>query len=264
MTIRRCKPSWLFAAMYAMSLLLASMKVGAGDPASGGLVVFGDFMRINHSGDASGQVKLADLPATQGHWGLGALAGMEGEALLFDGRLLVTPGENAQGTASSPRPDDEAALFVWAQVRYWDEVAVPAAMEQAEFEAFLAKESRSRGMAADRPFLFLVQGRYPQLVWHVVNGKHGHGATSGSGHGPHANRHAAMRVFDRPASGGWLVGVYSGARFEGVVSHPGERLHLHYVNEALSVSGHVDNFSVARGAVLKLPRPSQTTGALTQ
>lgn len=262
MTSRRRKPSWLFAALCAMSLLMASMGVGAGDPASGGLVVFGNFMRINHSGDASGQVKLADLPASQGHWGLGALAGMAGEALLFDGRLLVSPGGDAQGTASSPRPGDEAALFVWAQVRDWDEVVVPAAMAQAEFEAFLAKESRSRGMAADRPFLFLVQGRYPQLVWHVVNGTQGHGAAPGGGHGPHVNKHAAMQVFDRPASGGWLVGVYSGARFEGVVSHPGERLHLHYVNEALSASGHVDEYSVAGGAILKLPRPTRASGAL--
>lgn len=105
LTRGRCTPSWLFAALCAMSLLMASMGAGAGDPASGGLVVFGNFMRINHSGDATGQVDLADLPASQGHWGLGAPA--------------------------------EAALFVWAQLRDWDEVVAPAAMAQAEVSIHL-------------------------------------------------------------------------------------------------------------------------------
>jgi hypothetical protein len=49
------------------------------------------------------------------------------------------------------------------------------------------------------------------------------------------------------------VGVYSGPALEGVVSHPGERLHIHYVDAAAAASGHVDRFSVGAGAVLKLP-----------
>jgi alpha-acetolactate decarboxylase len=38
-----------------------------------------------------------------------------------------------------------------------------------------------------------------------------------------------------------------------VVSHPGERLHIHFADADASVSGHVDRFSIAAGAVLKLP-----------
>jgi alpha-acetolactate decarboxylase len=47
--------------------------------------------------------------------------------------------------------------------------------------------------------------------------------------------------------------VYSGTALEGVVSHPGERFHLHFADAAATVSGHVDRYSVAAGAVLKLP-----------
>ena len=47
--------------------------------------------------------------------------------------------------------------------------------------------------------------------------------------------------------------VYSGAALEGVVSHPGERFHAHYVDDKSSVSGHVDAYAVAQGAVLMLP-----------
>jgi hypothetical protein len=46
-----------------------------------------------------------------------------------------------------------------------------------------------------------------------------------------------------------------GAALEGVVPHPGERLHLHDVDAAQTVSGHVDRYPVGAGSTLKLPRP---------
>jgi alpha-acetolactate decarboxylase len=64
-----------------------------------------------------------------------------------------------------------------------------------------------------------------------------------------------MKVFHAPGASGQLVGVYSGPALEGVVSHPGERFHLHYIDAAARVSGHVDAHAVAAGSVLRLPRP---------
>jgi len=49
------------------------------------------------------------------------------------------------------------------------------------------------------------------------------------------------------------VAVYSGVQLEGVVSHPGERFHLHYADAGLSRSGHVDRYGVGAGAMLRLP-----------
>ena len=62
-----------------------------------------------------------------------------------------------------------------------------------------------------------------------------------------------MKVFHDPGAKGQLVGIYSGAALEGVVSHPGERLHLHYADDPATISGHVDAYAVAAGAVLLLP-----------
>jgi alpha-acetolactate decarboxylase len=62
-----------------------------------------------------------------------------------------------------------------------------------------------------------------------------------------------MRLFHQPGASGQFIGVYSGAALEGAVSHPGERFHLHFADPDATVSGHVDRYSVAAGAVLKLP-----------
>jgi hypothetical protein len=66
---------------------------------------------------------------------------------------------------------------------------------------------------------------------------------------------SGMKVFHSPGATGQLVGVYSGEALEGIVSHPGGRFRVHDVDGAGSVSGHVDAYAVAAGAVLKLPQP---------
>jgi alpha-acetolactate decarboxylase len=60
-------------------------------------------------------------------------------------------------------------------------------------------------------------------------------------------------VFDERDAPGVMVGFYSGDALEGVISHPGERFHVHYANRDVTRSGHVDGYSVRAGARLLLP-----------
>lgn len=246
----------------ALSLAAAS-TLAAPAATSDGLAAWGSVMRVRHSGQAPGQVRLADLPQQKGTWGLGALADLQGELLLYDGRVLVSRGSDAQGRTSAPAANDQAALFAAATVQNWTQVQVPADMDQPAFEAFIKEQAAARGLDLDAPFAFRVQGSYPQITWHVVIGMQAHGAAPGKPHGgshagsPGAGMHplvpGGMHTFDHKGVSGHLVGIYSGAKLEGVVSHPGERFHVHYADSAQAVSGHVDRYAVARGAVLHLP-----------
>jgi alpha-acetolactate decarboxylase len=222
----------------------------------------GNFQRMMHSGNTSGQVALAALPQHGGTWGVGASAGLKGEIVQIDGKLLVSPGSDEQGRVRAPQDGEQAALFASGQVQAWQDVTVPRDMDAAAFEAFVQERAQAMGIALGQPFVFRVEGRFPHLLWHVVTGEparggghsvHGaHGGQGGHGAG-HANQRSDMRVFRQPGASGQLIGVYSGAALEGVVSHPGERFHLHFADMNTTVSGHVDRYSVAAGAVLKLP-----------
>lgn len=224
----------------------------------------GSFQRMQHTGNTAGQAALATLPQRPGTWGVGAMAGLRGEIVQIDGRLLVSPGTDAQGRVQAPGADEQALLFASARATRWVDVPVPTDLDQAGLEAFVRAQAAAHGLAADQPFAFRVEGRLPQLRWHVVTGEPpaagqggghaGHAGGHGGGHG-HANARSGMRVFHAPGATGQLVGIVSGAALEGVVSHPGERFHLHFVDAAATVSGHVDAYAVAAGAVLKLPLP---------
>jgi alpha-acetolactate decarboxylase len=219
----------------------------------------GHFQRMMRTGDTGGKVALADLPRQPGTWGVGATAGLKGEIIQIDGKVLVSEGTDDKGRVQAPMPGEQAVLFASAQVRQWVDVRVPADMDQAQFEAFVSQQAQQRGLSLEQPFVFRVDGRFPRMRWHVVTGEApsgahgGHGSHMGGGHGGHANKQSGMKEFHQPGASGQLVGLYSGAALEGAVSHPGERFHVHYADAPVAVSGHVDAYSVAEGSVLKLP-----------
>ncbi len=224
---------------------------------------FGHFMHMMHTGETAGQVQLSRLDTSTGVWGVGALADLKGEIIQVDGKLLVSLGSDAQGKVNPPKPHDSAVLWASAKVTQWVSAKVPSDMNQAQFEAFAKEQAKAQKLDLEQPFVFRVSGDYAHLIWHVVTGEkstgggghvaHSQGAQGGHG-GGHANQQSGMKVFRNPQANGQLVGVYSGAQLEGVVSHPGERFHVHYINNDMTMSGHVDQYSVLAGATLWLPK----------
>jgi alpha-acetolactate decarboxylase len=217
--------------------------------------VFGNFERMSHSGDTQGVVKLQEIPRLPGFYGLGALDGLRGEIFLWDGKLLVSRGHSANGAIEPAAPNDEAVFFVQARVGAWDEVAIPNDMTRAEFESFVLQTASRKELSTDRAFPFIVRGSFRHILWHVVTGAAAaQNDQSVQADRTHSQGHARNRVFDQANMAGLLLGFYSGAALEGVISHPGERFHVHYADARFSVSGHVDDYRVARGTALLLPR----------
>jgi alpha-acetolactate decarboxylase len=237
-----------FRALTLLAALTAAAAAAAQSAAPAAVQTYGNFKRMAHTGDMGAKVALRELPARPGTYAVGALAGLRGEIVMLDGKLLVTRGHSAAGRTEAPAAGDAATLLALAKVASWRELAVPADMKQAEFEAFVVKQASALGIAATDAFAFQVRGEFPALTWHVVTG------AGGGGHGgAHVQGHAANRVFDERNAKGVMLGFHSGDALEGVISHPGERFHLHYANEDASRSGHVDAYAVRAGSVLLLP-----------
>ena len=234
----------------AIVLCLSSAVSVAGDT-SFDVTAYGNFKRMKHTGDTSGKVALLSIPRSGGMYGVGALADLFGEIFVWDGKVFVTPGESKTGSTRPAIPEDQATLLATAQVKEWIEVPIPDDMTQQEFERFIIDSANATRINTDRPFPFIVRGEVTDYTWHVITGKakrHGGGAK-------HKQGHANNRTFSGPKAEGKLVGFYSAEKLEGVISHPGERFHVHYADNQFKTSGHLDSYGIGKGAVLRLPKP---------
>ena len=239
-----CKTVLITLALY----LLFTLNAAAQRPFN--LTVYGNFKKMVHTSDTSGKVDLASVPRSAGTYGVGALADLTGEILIWDGEVLATSGESVSGATQPPGIGDQAALLVTVQVKGWNETLVIHDLTQQEFEQFVINTAHSKGIDINKPFPFIVLGEVTDYTWHVVTGKakrHGGGAQHGQGH-------ATNRTFTGAKTRGKLVGFYSAEDQEGVISHPGERFHVHYADNNLKTSGHLDNFGIVKGAKLLLPK----------
>jgi len=240
----------LFAVAMGAAMVSTSQAAVSSDDKFN-LEVFGSFSQMSQNADASGMVRLESLSGKPGTYGVGALAGLRGEVLIWDGRVLVSRGHDASGRLEPASTSDEANLLVKATVADWAEVETPADMNQSDFESFVRKEAQSRGLDDSMAYPYVVKGRFSRVLWHVAMGV----AAGHSGHGEnvHAQGHAQIRPFEQKDVDGVMVAFYSGNRLEGVVSHPGVRFHVHYAAAGLSASGHVDEYAVLKGSKLLLP-----------
>jgi len=214
---------------------------------------YGSFTHMMHSGDTSPNVSLAGFDGQRGVYGVGAMQGLRGEVLIWDGRVLISRGHATDGATSAVNDSDQATLLATANVKHWREIAIPADMTQPQFEGFVKEQGRKAGLPADKPFPFIVKGPVLNYAWHVVAGPMAAGAAMHKASNPaHARLREFMGVrFDQAL----LLGFYSGPDMEGAITHPGEQFHVHLADADLRSSGHVDRYGVGRAATLLLPVP---------
>ena len=224
------------------------------------LRVHGNFRHMMHTGETGGTIALDPL-ATPSAWGVGATAGLRGEVVIRDGAVLVSRGDDAQARVTPPQPGEQAVILAYGTVTDWKSVPLPHDMAPDRLTHFVEMQARSFGRDSEGGFPIRIEGSFPQLVWHVVTGEapaHGaqssHDAGQGAGHGGgHANSRSGMNLYDEAGASGEIIGVYTGAALEGIASHPGERLHLHFVSADGTRSGHVDEVVFPAGSTLLLP-----------
>ena len=77
--------------------------------------------------------------------------------------------------------NEQAFLFASGQVTKWQDISVPSDMNQSQLEAFLLEEAKRLGLSTEQPFVFRLQGHYPELHWHDVTGKKPHPITEQTG-----------------------------------------------------------------------------------
>jgi len=202
--------------------------------------VYGSLRDVMNKNDFSGKVTLNLLGPMEDLVGVGAVEGLNGEITIVRGETFVSTYANNR-YALDKSTNVNAALLVISEVREWKEIKVDKSISSlSAFEAWLDNYASEKGIQT-QPFAFRLKVPQGNTNWHVI-------APPKEGE----DHKSAAKNYDY--DGGYeIVGFFS-KNHQGVFTHQGEITHMHFIDDKMHFSGHLDEFSIELGFTLYLPK----------
>jgi len=199
------------------------------------------------------------MAATPDSFGVGAVAGLDGEITVYQGKSYVTKVRGKDYTMDHGH-EHGAVFAVWTQQSKWREEPVPAEVKgYRQLQDFVKARAVAAGIDVSKPFPFQLAGAPAEVKWHInVDLTEGKPIDSQLFAKSKANYIAKNQPMD-------IIGFYS-------EKHPGvfisayapaipkesglkNAIHIHLVSRDGKAAGHIDNITLAPGMVLRLPQP---------
>jgi acetolactate decarboxylase len=219
-------------------------------PWEGDVQVYGAFYAMFHEGQTGSMVAVDSLLPSPDLYAVGALADLSGEVTVIRGRAYLSypQGEDrARTEVTTSVTDAGATLLVTAHVREWRSVTTERTIPFDELDGEIARLAAVAGMSLDSRFPFLMEGRFDDLEWHVIDGRRLRpDATS---HHDHLDAAVRLKRNSTPAT---LVGFYSQTD-QRVFTHTDSTTHIHCVVDEPLSAGHVDHVTVPAGTTIRFP-----------
>ena len=216
---------------------------------------FGEMHEVIGMQQHEGRVKLSELVAQPHFYGVGAIEGLKGELTILDGKILATSAPTqAELTPIHVTDETQATLLIGDHVDQWTPIELDADYVGSAFEDQIKKLAQQQGLDTSKPFPFWIKGPILNMEFHVIRGAcpvHAQKKGIELSDDEKPFHHHVDQV------DGQLVGVFAlGAA--GKITHPGTSMHVHVVftedQQTNEITGHVERFGVAKGAVLYLPK----------
>lgn len=209
---------------------------------------YGSMREVLREGDSRPRVALREVvgPRTIA---IGALAGLEGEITVLDGRAWVARPAGSALTVSGPAPDPEdyAALLTAAEVPAWtEETFGTTSASGRDPDQAIEFGARGSGLDTTKPFPFTVTGDFTTLDIHVINGA----CIIANPDLPPEHQPWRWSAGGVPVRA-TIVGFYA-PDAAGVMTHHGTAIHAHAIIERDGevITGHVERFAMpARGTI---------------
>lgn len=210
---------------------------------------YGAFRLFMQKQDYSPKVGLAEARAQGATDGVGALSDLRGEISLIDGRYIVSYGGGCKGACPAPH-GEQAALLGTGTVKTWHApVMLPETLVGKALEDYIVAVAKAKGVDTDKPFPLRLKGALVKVEMHVIEAPN----AGFTGHGSKVHM-AKQDEFKYDRIMGDVVGFYAPSTMHGVLTHPGELFHFHWIDETRTRTAHLDAFGIEKGAQLLLPQ----------
>jgi alpha-acetolactate decarboxylase len=239
---------------------LQARTPAAGDAGTwdGSIVQYGTMREAIGKQEHQGRVQLHALVQKPHFFGVGALAGLDGEVTIHDGKITLTRVDvhGQLESVAEPTTHEQATLLIGAYVPSWTELKVLKAVTPDLLDEYLAGEASKAGLDTSTPFVFTAEGEFTRARLHVINGACPMHARLNRVEIPKEQKPIELEM---EKARGTIVGVFAKDAV-GSITHPATSTHMHLLyKEAGSdgtVTGHVERIELTESSILRFPRPN--------
>ncbi len=248
----------LSAASILGLLLTAAYGAIVGSKKEGMVEYIGAQKDIFVSGKATSVVSLEDLAEQKGLYAMGPVDGLDGEITIFDSRPYITKVRGG-GYVMDNTFNHGAFFLVWTGQSKWIDIPVPEDVKgYVDLQRFVKTQAQAASVDVTKPFPFLLAGTPEEIKWHInVDRTEGKPITKElfvKSKQPFITRNEPVDIigFYSDHHLGIFLAEYAPAIKEG--SGIKNAIHIHFVSRVSKASGHIDDLTLGKGAVLRLPK----------
>jgi len=243
----------IVAIVIAIHGLLVFVSASAQD--EGSLITIGSMHEAIGEGKHQGRLRLREITAHPGFFGVGALQQLQGEITVFDSVVFVTSVDPEQKLKSLNVADEDlqATLFVGGSVLEWQESLIRETVPAMRLDQFIQLEAERAEISTSVPFLVVIEGDFTNAKLHVINGACPvHARRNKKSLAPEVKPYEE----DFDSVPGRLVGIFA-LNAAGKLTHPGTSLHAHLIwkhENGQQFTGHLEQTGVKEGSRMKIAR----------
>lgn len=207
--------------------------------------VAGNVKDVMHGKSLENHIRL-DTILAPGIYGVGPNENLRGEITVVDGVPYVSTVENGKMVT---RIDSSvsAPFFVYSPFKYRKVRETVSWRSVKDIENTLKRLKGYFNIPKNQAFPFVVEAEFSKIQLHVImrdpnEKEHSHEA------------HKEAKVpFKYKSIRGRLIGFYS-TEHEGVFTHEGSHIHVHFLSNDGKITGHLDNLRHLSTVAVSIPR----------
>ena len=206
----------------------------------------GALKNMMHKGDISAKADLKAFKNREHFYALGAFDNLKGEIQIFDSKSFNTKVIDSSLTFDNSF-DNKATLLVYTSVSKWKSINIPDnIITYKQLENYIEQIAKENQIKIDEPFPFLIEGTLKSFDWHVINWKSGDNEHS---HEKHISSGLHGTINNTQVE---LLGFYSDSH-HAIFTHHTTNMHIHVKTDDKKIAGHLDDLTLKKGMILKLP-----------
>lgn len=196
--------------------------------------ISGAMKNVMRNGELQGTIFLDTILPKKHLYAIGPLENLKGEITVLNGISYVSKVREDGAIEMNQTFDVKAPFLVYAHNATWDSVKVPDYIEgMHELEKWIDEYSEQ----FQRPFVFLLKGKFEEVFFHIQNLPDGTVVRSPQ------DAHQGQGKYRRFNTEGTFVGFFS-KNHHTIFTHHDSDMHVHYLSNDELEMGHVDDLKL--------------------